>query len=684
VALIFALVPSSASFAKGGGAPIQGEVVKSIAFEGNAGFLGGVSDSTLRAAMEQSQSPGTWWIRPAERAVVLDRNTLNRDAWRLETWYANHGYFDVRVRGWDVVTIREGDPAKNRPKVVKIVGHVAEKGVSTIRKIKWEGMDDLGKVFVSVLSRKAALQTGEVFAIEAVKETEGQALNQLHEMSFGFATVRTEVDSYPEEGTVDVRVIAETGPACRFGPITVTGKYDIPEEFVREEVTIKEGKAFRASKLAETQRRLFALGVFSVVNVVPDLSSQDEGIIPVRLELSESKYRQLRAGGGVQLESGKQDVHGVVEYQHVNVFNRLWNLTTGLRPGYAWIATFDDLTDEKTEVQKSPTGTADIELTIPHFPVRNWTLSAKTDAEYGLENGYEFFSPSVGPDIAWQVNPKLGLRLGYNLKFFKYFDLSADDQLGQNRFGLNFTNPYVLSALSQEVIWNTRDNALFPTNGEYIVTSLKEAGGPIGGGFNYLEMRSDIRIFRRIRKLLFFRPNITIGARLGGGAMLPYESSQGQAEVPFAERFLLGGGNDVRGWARAHLGPYLCDAEAYSGGMDLNDPKQAAMCAGMLGRSQETTAIQPVGGTSYLHGTFEIRKYTVDGYGIAVFNDWGMVWNSIEEIDPLQLVPSAGVGFRYKSPIGAIRLDGAYRFNTEPMFEKEPSLQVHFGLSEAF
>ena len=85
-----------------------------------------------------------------------------------------------------------------------------------------------------------------------------------------------------------------------------------------------------------------------------------------------------------------------------------------------------------------------------------------------------------------------------------------------------------------------------------------------------------------------------------------------------------------------------------------------------------------------MHGTFEVRKYTLDGYGVALFNDWGMVWNGLEEVDPLTLLPSAGVGLRYKSPIGAIRLDSAYRFNIEPMFEKEPTLQIHFGLSEAF
>ena len=103
-----------------------------------------------------------------------------------------------------------------------------------------------------------------------------------------------------------------------------------------------------------------------------------------------------------------------------------------------------------------------------------------------------------------------------------------------------------------------------------------------------------------------------------------------------------------------------------------------------MGRVQHTEAIQPIGGTALLHGTFEVRKYTLDGYGIALFNDWGMVWNALDEVDPLEVLPTAGVGLRYKSPIGAIRLDTAYRFNVEPMFDLEPTLQIHFGLSEAF
>lgn len=664
--------------------PLRGDVVTSISFEGNAGLLGGIPDSVLRSTMEQGVSPRMWWLNPSEKAVMLDRNALEKDAWRIETWYANNGYFNVRVKGWDIRTVKDARRARNKPKVVSIVGHVLELKQSSIQNVTWVGFDDLGPAFLGLIKRKAAIGEGDAFNVDAVHETEGMVLNRLHDMSFGFATIETTVDAHPEKRSVDIKVEVNTGPSCRFGAIEIVGDHNIPEQFIRSEVTIKQGSAFRAAALAETQRRLFALGVFSMVNVVPDLSNPDERVIPIRLELSSSKERQLRLGTGIQLESGKQDVHALAEFQHVNVLGRLWNLTARARPGYAWIASLDDFGDKSEEIERSPTGESSAALTIPHFPIENMSFTNTVDGEYGLENGYKFLSPSYGPDLSYAVTPALGLRLGYEIRYFRYVDLSADDSIGRNRFGLNFTNPYVLSALEQEVTWNTRDNALFPTNGEYIVASFKEAGGPFGGGFNYLEARSDVRVFRRIRKFLGFRPNVTVAMRVGGGGMMPYESGDGLSEVPFAERITLGGANDVRGWTRGHLGPYLCDAEDYGGAFDLDDPIQAAQCAGRLGRDQHTDAIQPIGGTAFLHGSFEIRKYTLDGYGVALFNDWGMVWNSIEEVAPLEVLPSAGVGLRYKSPIGAIRLDTAYRFNIEPMFDLEPSLQVHFGLSEAF
>ncbi len=668
-------------------------------------MLGGVADSSLRSAMEQSQSSGMWWLKPSERAETLDRKTLAKDAWRIETWYANNGYFDARVNGWDVMTMRKGNREKSKPPVVKVIGYVKEREPSVVRKIVWEDMDKVGKALLSLLRKKAALKQGDQFSVGALKETEGQTLNQLHELSYGFASITSRVDAYPEKNVVDVYIMADLGPPCRFGKVTVDGKIKIPKGLVMDEVTIKKGRAFRASTLAETQRRLFGLGVFSVVNVMPDLSKKKKKIIPVKLELSESKYKQIRVGGGFLFESGKQDVHGTVEFKHVNVFNRLWNFTAMARPGYAWITTLSDVVEDADEVTEdgadaitedhSPTVEVDLTLEIPRFPARGWRLANEFDLEYGLEEGYKFLSPEAGPFLSWQVTEALTLGVGYRIRFFKYFDLKADDSGGTGALDLDFTNPYILSFLNQQIVWNTRDNALFPTEGEYIIADVAEAGGPFSGGFNYLYPNLDIRVFRRIRKLIFFRPNVTTAFRVGGGAMFPYESKlnkKGAAEIPFAERLLLGGSNSVRGWIRNHLGPYVCDVENYKGSLNLKNDADARKClregtggkGGDYNESQETKAITPVGGTTYINTSFELRKYFLAGYGVVLFNDWGMVWNTFKDVNITQLIPSLGLGFRYKSPIGAIRLDGAYRFNTAPMFDKEPPFQVHFGLSEAF
>jgi outer membrane protein assembly factor BamA len=326
---------------KQGQQPIQGEVVKTIRFEGNGGTFADMPDSALRGAMSQRQSTSMWWMDPASRAQVLDGDALSEDAWRIETFYANHGYFNARVRGWDVITLSEGDPTEEKPPVVEVVGHIVENKPSVVRSIEWEGLGGLKRnkrtkqiqAFYTGLLKKSAIQIGDRFTTANLRSVEDLTLQVLHEKSYGFATVKSTVDAYPDEHQVDITVVVERGPSCKFGEVQVEGAFGIPRSLVLEQVTIKEGRAFKAKTLADTQRRLFGLGVFSVVNLVPDLSMREQQIIPVTLHLAENKYRQVRVGGGFLLENGKQDVHGTAEFEHVNVMNRLWNFTASVRPG---------------------------------------------------------------------------------------------------------------------------------------------------------------------------------------------------------------------------------------------------------------------------------------------------------------------------------------------------------------
>ena len=87
----------------------QTDIVRSVRFEGNGGALSGHNDYQLSAQMEQQSSdfgilvwPLMYWAQP----TVLDYRLLNRDAYRLEVWYANHGWFDATVDGFSVSTVR--------------------------------------------------------------------------------------------------------------------------------------------------------------------------------------------------------------------------------------------------------------------------------------------------------------------------------------------------------------------------------------------------------------------------------------------------------------------------------------------------------------------------------------------------------------------------------------------------
>ena len=59
--------------------------------------------------METKQSPPmAGLISPKKRRTYLDKDTLELDAWRLETWYAHQGYFDAKVEGWDLHIVDDG------------------------------------------------------------------------------------------------------------------------------------------------------------------------------------------------------------------------------------------------------------------------------------------------------------------------------------------------------------------------------------------------------------------------------------------------------------------------------------------------------------------------------------------------------------------------------------------------
>lgn len=667
------------------------ESVRGISFRGNGDghegsrwtLLRSASDFSLRAAMDQEQNPPLVnFIKPRSRRVFLDRQTLELDAWRIETWYAHHGYFDARVLGWDVRRVRKERHLLgfHRPESVRIVGQIKQGEPSLVDRITWEGFDALGGPMVALLRQNASVSEGQRFEIDGLRETEALALQRLQEQGYAYASLQTDVVVDAESHTVSVRLIADPGPICTFGDVEVSGQLPVLRRYVDDEIQIDAGDRYRLSELGRTQRRLFGLGVFSVVNVRPDLSDPSRTEVPLRVELAPSKARQLRVGGGAAIEPGKQDLHVTTDFRHANLWRRLVRLEVGTSLGYTTVSQVTEVLEEEvtfTDVVSTgaPTLRVTAGLTVPRVPTRGWEVYQDLSYEQGIEPGYRFRTPTLSPGIRGRLTQRLTIELAYHFRYFDYLDLSlSGSDLRRTPLFLDFSDPYTLSFLRQQVTLDRRDDPLFPRKGTLSTLGLREAGALLGGQYTYLRVETDQRLYVPIRRIGRWRPRGTVAMRLGGGFIQPYGADEDEAQVPFAERLFLGGSNSVRGWPRRQLGPYL-----YPCGEDGQD-----YCQSRSGLVQPEGEVVPIGGLLALYSSIETRTFFYDDLGMALFVDAGMTWNDLEDIEDSPPQPTAGAGLRYRTPIGPLRFDVGYRLLDPPEYRQVSRIGVHFSLSEAF
>jgi outer membrane translocation and assembly module TamA len=151
---------------------------------------------------------------------------------------------------------------------------------------------------------------------------------------------------------------------------------------------------------------------------------------------------------------------------------------------------------------------------------------------------------------------------------------------------------------------------------------------------------------RRIRPelLLVVSGRLGLAATFGDSARL----------LPLPERFFAGGDYGPRGFPVDEVGPKIVrpDGEVF-----------------------------PTGGNALVLGGAELRYNLSRSFQVATFLDLGNVYPEVRDIALGELRSSAGVGLRYRTPIGPIRLDWGYVLDREP---GEGASRFHLTIGHAF
>jgi outer membrane protein insertion porin family len=194
--------------------------------------------------------------------------------------------------------------------------------------------------------------------------------------------------------------------------------------------------------------------------------------------------------------------------------------------------------------------------------------------------------------------------------------------------------PATISGPSASLVSDTRDDPLDPRRGYFLLTDAQLSHRVLGGD-TLLKAFVQASGYR----LLAPRVVLALSGRVGMGRTFGEEPLL----LPIPERFFAGGDYSLRGF-----------------GVD---------------------DVREEGGNGVLLGTAELRVDTGGGVSAAAFTDVGNVYRLASEMSLHDLRYTAGVGLRYKSALGPLRLDWGYKLDRR---EGESASHVHVTIGHAF
>lgn len=619
---------------------VRGDIVRDIAFTGNGSVYSGHNDYQLRTQLEQEESALgalTWPLSLVIEPKLLQPDALVRDAYRLEVWYAHHGWFDARFGGWTIDRVRRA--TRRKAGVVDVRGFIDTGPRSTVRTLDVTGADGAAGLLARAVLRTGYLRQGDPFDLDTVENARLQLETQLQKSGYAYADVELAMDAYPEEQAVDVVLDATPGLSARLGAITIQGNDKVPERFIRDALDLEAGRPYRLDELLRAQNRVFGMDTFSLVSVQPDLSDPTQERVPISVSVTENKFRSLRFGGGLEAE-GTVNWQPYVSagFKHTNVFRQLIQFDANTQVGVSGYSPLNTSSSNPTPVWSVSTS-----LLYPRLFHQTVAQQLQVDVERDLDTSLqEYFKPQVDFRSIFKPSDAVIVSVGPHLEIVQYPNLEPGSialERARSVYGEDFESEYRITSMDLGFTLDWRDDRLSTKRGSFFNTNLRLAFPLEEGDFSFAALSGDWRLFRPIK--IGDRVPLTLATRVQGRGLLAI----GESGLPYPELAFFGGSASMRGFPTGGMGPY-----------DL-----------FLLEDDDPTWV-PVGGT--LGGVLseELRYYGSYGITYALFAEAGTLTNPgrdtetpfIEQaLDGLRL--TGGIGMRYDSSIGPLRIDFALR-----------------------
>ena len=570
------------------------------------------------------------------------------------------------------------------PTTVEITFRIDEGEPVRITTLDFEGLDPVEDE--EALTRDLPVGVGERLDITALRAVADSLARRLQDQGYPHAEVFRDI--FIPAGMLEGEVLFDvfTGPRARFGTVEIVGNETVSETVIRRMLPFREGDIYSRERLFDAQRNLYGLEIFRHAVIEPSSDASGEDVVPLEVRVVEGDTRRVRAGGGWNTA----DCFGT----EVRWANR--NFLGGARRMVLRGRLSNLLTSNLENSICSGAGTgeyAELNGLVAAEFTQPWLLSPRNTLDAAI-----FVDRQSVPDV--YIRESLGLSLGLTRVIGRNtpVTLSYQPQVGRLDaadvfFCINFlvcspeevdvvASPNVLAPLGIRAARDRTNRAVSPTGGYTAAADLEVGASLTFSDFEYQRVVAEVTGFHAPLE----GSRLVLAGRLRGGWMqasafraldrsLPADGSLRATPrlPPPQKRFYAGGANSVRGYTQNQLGPRVVTV----GVQELLFPRgdePAPICApeavadltcdaGAL--AEGDFASRPTGGSAVLEGSTELRFPIWEPFlSGAAFLDFGQVWSEAENARLSDVVFSPGIGLRYSTPIGPVRLDLAYRAAT--------------------
>lgn len=597
------------------------------------------------------------------RRNYLQPRELPLDVLRLEYYYRQRGYREASV---DTLVER----TDGRVRLAFVINEGEPVRIDSLEVLLWDEVADTSLV--------SDLEIGPGDALDDLRLDAARDSLTARLRDNGYANAEVLVSNFVPAGSRLARVTFDVypGPTARFGPVEVFGNRELDSLSVVRMLPFATGDLYRARQVVEGQRNLYGLELIQSARIVERLEPGDT-VVPLEVFVGEGQLHRVRTGVGwttldcLNAEAQWASRNFVGGARRLTVRGRVSNILAeelnSSACSQAGSGRFAELN-----------GQVSVELVQPWFLSPRNTLSASAFFErQSVPNVFVRRALGLNLSASRTLGRRAVLSLGYQptltqLDAAEVFLCSSFLACLPSDLRV-FRESNWLSGITARLTQDWRNSVLNPSSGYYWLLDLEHARDYTGSDFAFDRVALEGSAYHQAGSFVL-AARVRAGL-VGSGSFLGAEAGGVELVHP-QKRFFSGGANSVRGFAENELGPRMlttsveqvlgvpegqsvpvCQPEQLAVGADLG---QLGMCDPSA-LPDEAFAYRPVGGTWVAEANVELRfpLFIPDLQGV-VFFDAGQVWVGRSEASLRDLATSPGVGVRYMSPIGPIRVDLGY------------------------